>query len=84
MIEVENIYFVKIGKINWVKSYERGQLSLLLPRRVPKTLEVTNEFDKAMMFRIRQEADEVAWQFNGKVVAPKGGLVPVEPVKTDE
>ena len=82
---MNNIYYVKIGDHNWVKSYAGRHASMFSVKIVPDQLVVTDNLDEAMIFHYLDPARRVAEAFGGTIYAPKGRLAPIsdEEVKGD-
>lgn len=72
---MNNIYYVKIGDHNWVRSHA-GHVALIFGS-LPNQLVVTDDLDKAEVFHYLASARRVAKAFGGTIYAPKGKLAPV-------
>lgn len=83
---MNNIYYVKIGDRNWVKSYAGRHVIMFSAKTLPDQLVVTDNLDEAMIFHYLDPARRVAEAFGGTIYAPKGRLAPIsgEEVKDDE
>lgn len=72
---MNNLYYVKIGDNNWIKSCTVGHVNLLV--WVPSELTLTRILAEAKIFTDYKDAKKAAKEFGGTVYAPKGKLVPV-------
>lgn len=54
---MSNVYYIKIGKHNWVKNYSGRYVSMFSTKTLPDQLMVTDDLDEAAVFHYLDPAN---------------------------
>lgn len=73
-----NIYYVQIGDRHFVKKVKYIRAEGAFPFTEPSKISITLLLRNAKIFTSEMDAKRVAETYGGKVLAPEGGLVPID------
>ena len=73
-----NIYYVKIGERHFVQEVKYVEAGTAFMSTEPSKISITRFLGKAKIFTNVKIAKEIAEIYGGKVLAPEGGLVPID------
>ena len=73
-----NIYYVQIGEKHFVQEVKYVEAEGAFMFTEPSKISITRFLGKAKIFTNVKIAKEIAETYDGKVLAPEGGLVPID------
>ena len=73
-----NIYYVQIGEKHFVQEVKYVEADGAFMFTEPSKISITRFLGKAKIFTNVKIAKEIAETYGGKVLAPEGGLVPID------
>lgn len=73
-----NIYYVQIGEKYFVKEVKYVEAEGAFMFTEPSKISITRFLGQAKIFTNVKRAKEIAEIYGGKVLAPEGGLVPID------
>lgn len=79
-----NIYYVKIGEKYFVQEVKYVEAGTAFMSTEPSKISITRFLGKAKIFTNVKIAKEIAEIYGGKVLAPEGGLVPIDLKNNDK
>lgn len=79
-----NIYYVQIGDRHFVKKVKYSRAEGAFPFTEPSKISITLLLRNAKIFTSEMDAKLVAETYGGKVLAPAGGLVPIDLSNNDK